>query len=274
MVAGYNFDIRTVTRSYRIRAYPNGAQRRLLDNWFGAARWLWNTALAIRCEGHRECGLNITSADISRWLTQWKNTPGHEWLREVPATCLTRCLRDQDVAFSRFFAHHSRHPRFKGKRTATSLRFQGIGTAWAKGVMSLPKCGALRLAESLPACARPNLVTLRRDAAGRYHVSFCVRVETPLLPITHRVVGVDLGLRTLATLSTGKKISNAKFYHGQLRYVRQQQRCLARRRKGSRRWEKQRMRMARIHAEIRQRRAAAVHALTTHLVREFDVILY
>jgi transposase len=89
-----------VTRSYRIRAYPNGAQRRLLDRWLGAVRWLWNTALEIRSEGYRECGLTLTGNDISRWLTQWRRTAGHEWLALVPATCLTRCLRDQDTAFS------------------------------------------------------------------------------------------------------------------------------------------------------------------------------
>jgi transposase len=62
LAAGYNFHIRTVTRSYRIRAYPNGAQQRLLDRWFGAARWLWNTALEIRSEAYRECGLTLTAA--------------------------------------------------------------------------------------------------------------------------------------------------------------------------------------------------------------------
>ena len=44
-------------RSYRLRVYPNGAQRRLLDRWFGATRWLWNTALEIRSEAYRSCGL-------------------------------------------------------------------------------------------------------------------------------------------------------------------------------------------------------------------------
>src|SRR2546430_15619134 len=76
LAAGYNFKIRTVTRGYRIRAYPNGAQRRLLHRWFGAARWLWNTALEIRSEAYRECGLTLTGNDVSRWLTQWKSTPG------------------------------------------------------------------------------------------------------------------------------------------------------------------------------------------------------
>jgi len=49
----------TVTRSYRIRVYPNGGQRRLLERWFGAIRWLWNTALAIRSEAYRVCGLKL-----------------------------------------------------------------------------------------------------------------------------------------------------------------------------------------------------------------------
>jgi putative transposase len=75
----------TVTRSYRIRAYPNGAQRRFLDRWLGAARWLWNRALEIRSEAYRECGLTLTGNDISRWLTQWKSTPEHEWLAQVLA---------------------------------------------------------------------------------------------------------------------------------------------------------------------------------------------
>ena len=103
-------------------------------------------------------------------------------------------------------------------------------------------------------------------------MSFCAQVETSLLPITHRVVGVDLGLKDLATLSTGEKIPNHKRYHARLRYLRQQQRCLARRQKGSRRREKQRLRVARAHARARQERQAALHALTTRLVREFDLI--
>jgi Helix-turn-helix domain/Putative transposase DNA-binding domain len=171
--------MKTVTRSYRIRAYPNGAQRRLLDRWFGAARWLWNTALEIRSGAYRECGLTLTGNDVSRWLTQWKGTPGHEWLAQIPATCLTQCLRDQDAAFRHFFAHRARYPRFKGKSTSGSLRFQGVGAAWARGLVSLPKLGALKLAESLPEVARPDLVTL----------------------------------------PTGEKIPNPKRYHSRLRYL-------------------------------------------------------
>jgi putative transposase len=155
--------MRSITRSYRIRAYPNGAQRRLLESWFGASRWLWNTTLGIRSEAYRVCGLN------------------------------------QDAAFRNFFARRALYPKFKRKSAAASLRFQGVGVAWARGIVSLPKLGSLKLAESLPKVERPDLVTLSRDAAGHYHVSFCAEVETALLRITHRVVGVDVGLTHLAT---------------------------------------------------------------------------
>jgi putative transposase len=138
--------------------------------------------------------------------------------------------------------------------------------------VSLPRLGGLKLAEALPEVGRPDHVTLSRDSAGRYHVSFCARVPASPLPITHRVVGIDLGLQDLATLSTGEKIPNPKRYHARLRYLRQQQRCLARRQKSSRRREKQRLRVARAHARARQERQAALHALTTRLVREFDLI--
>jgi putative transposase len=262
-----------VTRSYLIRAYPNGAQQRLLDRWFGATRWLWNTALEIRSEGYRACKLTLTGNDLSRWLTQWKRTPGHEWLADVPATVLTQCLRDQDRAFANFFAQRARYPRFKRKnRSRMSLRFQEVAAAWAVGILKLPKLGALRLAEALPEVERPDTVTLAREATGSYYVSFSARVASAVLPIVQRSVGVDVGVTHLATLSTGEKVPNPRHYQARLRYLRQQTRCLKRRQAGSQRREKQRLRIARAHARIRHARQNALHALTTRLVRDFDII--
>jgi len=265
--------MRTITRSYRIRSYPNGAQR-LRDRWFGAYRWLWNTALEIRTAAYRECGLTLTGNDISRWLTQWKGTQGHEWLKAVPATCLTQCLRDQDIAFRNFFAGRAQYPKFKRKGNAGSLRFQGAGAGWQRRILSLPKLGVLKLAESLPSVDRPDLVTLTLDATGRYFVSFCAEVERAPPSLSYRGpgVGVDLGLKHLATLSTGEKIENPKHYQARLRYLRQQQRCLSRRQKGSRRRERQKLRVARAHAKVRQARQYALHDLTTRLTQEYDLI--
>ncbi len=246
----------------------------MVDRWLGAVRWLWNTSLGIRSEAYRECKLSLTGVDISRWLTEWKRTPGHTWLADVPATCLTQCLRDQDRAFTHFFAHRARYPKFKQKRAAGSLRFQDLGAAWSQGVLRLPKLGRLKLAEELPGVEKPDLITLSKDAAGRYFVSFSTEIDRSSLslPTVNRSVGVDLGLTHLATLSSGEKIPNPRRLKAHLRYLRQQQRCLARRKKGSKRRERQRLRVARIQARIHQERQAAIHQLTTGLVRQYDLI--
>jgi putative transposase len=172
----------------------------------------------------------------------------------VPATALTQCLRDQDRAFSGFFTRRTRYPRFKPKRGRQSLRFQGVGASWRSGVLWLPKLGALKLAEELPEVERPDMVSLSRDAAGAYFVSFCAEVPRTSRTGTGELVGVDIGLTHLATLSTGEKIPNPRHYQRRLRYLRQQQRCLARRHKGSHRREKQRVRVARAHARVREAR--------------------
>ncbi|MDP9010933.1 MAG: transposase, partial [Pseudomonadota bacterium] len=178
--------------------------------------------------------------------------------------------------FRNYFAGRAQYPKFKRKRKgrAGSLRFQDAGTGWKRGILSLPKLGVLKLAESLPSVDRPDLVTLTLDAAGRYFVSFCADVEKapPSLSCWAPAVGVDLGLKHLATLSTGEKIDNPKHYQARLRYLRQQQRCLSRRQKGSRRREKQKLRVARAHAKVRQARQYALHDLTTRLTQDYDLI--
>jgi putative transposase len=274
--------VATLTRSYRIRAYPNGAQQRMLDRWFGASRWLWNTALGIRSAAYRLYELTLTGNDLSSWLTQWKRTPGHEWLADVPATCLTQCLRDMDRAYTNFFEKRTRYPKFKRRRTRVSLRFQDIGAGWESGILSLPKLGKMKLAEDLPRIkgedperafiAMPSMVTLSRDAAGRYHVSFCAEVEVEPLPSTGLAVGVDLGLTHLATLSTPEKIPAPKHYFARQRYLRRQQRALARKQPGSKRWQKQKLRVAKAAAQVAAQRAYDLHQLTTMLVRRSDII--
>lgn len=227
----------------------------------------------------RRRGESISGIDISRRLTQLKKTRRYAWLANTPATCLVQTLRDQDSAFRHFFRRVKAgetpgYPRFRSRYdAAVSLRFQDVSVAkWVRGEVSLPKLGRVKLAESLPSIACPDTVTLKREADGHYYVTFSAEVEVRPLPPTGKAVGVDLGLNHLATLSTGEKIDNPRKYQARLRYLRQQQRCLSRRRKGSKRRERQRLRVARAHAKVRAQRQYAAHQLTTRLVREHDVI--
>jgi putative transposase len=296
----------TVTQSYRIRAYPNGAQRRMLDGWFGAVRWLWNTALEVRSAAYRAMGLRLNGNDISRWLTDWKRTAGHEWLQDVPATVLTQTLRDQDQAFRNFYGVKkdgtkrkvkAGYPQPKNRWGRKSLRFQDIGKAWEQGALRLPKLGVLKLAESLPRVAGeaptavaeegpfvpvPDRVTLSRDAAGRYHVSFQVVTEVAPLPATGRTCGVDLGITNLATIAwsdgTLETVEAPRHYFARRRYLRRQKRKLSRRvgaRKGepkSARYLKQKAQVAKVEAQVAAQRVNSLHELTTDLARRADLV--
>lgn len=266
-------------RSYRIRAYPNSAQIRMLNQWFGASRWLWNWALDSRTKAYQRRKESVTGINISRRLTKLKQLPRFAWLTKPPATCLTQTLRDQDTAFAHFFRRVKSgetpgYARFRSRNDHTvSLRFQDISEPkWARGIVSLPKLGPVKLAEGLAPVACPDTVTLKREADGRYYVTFSAVVKINPLPAQASAIGVDLGLTHLATLSTGQKIENPHHLANRLRYLRQQQRCFTRRIKGSQRRERQRLRVARAHRKVADQRSYALHALTTRLVREHQII--
>lgn len=159
----YDRFMSVTVRSFRIRAYPNGAQVRMLNHWFGAMRWLWNHALEMRTKAYQRRQESITGVDISRHITKLKKLPRFAWLAKVPATCLTQCLRDQDKAFTNFFRRVKAgetpgYPRFRSRHdNAVSLRFQDVSEAkWARGIVSLPKLGPVKLAESLPKRPAPT----------------------------------------------------------------------------------------------------------------------
>lgn len=276
---GYNTCMPAAVRSYRIRCYPNPAQVRMLNQCFGASRFVFNYALESRKKAYERRKESVTSIDISRRLTRLKTLPRFAWLAKPPATCLTQTLRDLDAAYNHFFRRVKAgetpgFPRFRSRYDNTvSLRFQDVSESkWGRGIASLPKLGAVKLAENLPDVSCPDTLTLKREAGGRYYVTFSATVEIAPLPVTTSVIGVDLGLKHLATLSSGEKIENPRKLAKRLRYLKQQQRCLSRRQKGSKRREKQRLRVARSHRKVADQRAYALHALTTRLVREHQII--
>ena len=95
-------------------------------------------------------------------------------------------------------------------------------------------------------------VTVIKDAAGRYFLSFVVEIEPNPIPAQNDSVGVDLGVSTFATLSTGEKINAPKPLNRNLRRLKTKQRKLARKRKGSKRRERQRQQVAKTMAELRR----------------------
>lgn len=261
-------------KAFKYRFYPTVEQVEQLAKTFGCVRYVWNWALELRTKAYRENNEKLQYAALSRKLTELKCDPEREWLREPRSACLQQSLRHQEQAFANFFAKRGRYPKFKnrhGKQSATYsyVAFRWDGDALILGKMSKP----LRVVWCRPLEGRPVSATVTRDASGRYFVSLQCDVPQPEpLPETDRAVGVDLGLNHFAVLSDGQKISHPKYLAHDLRRLRRAQQALSRKQKGSNRRAQARLRVAKIHARIADKRTDFLHKLSTTLIRENQTI--
>jgi putative transposase len=268
--------VKTVRRAYRYRFYPTPEQADLLNRTFGCVRLVWNMALAERMRRYKDEGTSTSYVDTAHWLTGWKQDPGLEFLREVSNVPLQQALRHQQNAFAAFFGKRARYPQFTSKRkNRASASFASNAFRVKDGRLWLAKMDAplnIRWSRPLPDGAEPTTVTVSRDPAGRWHVSILVEQQIAQYPPTGVATGIDAGLTALATLSDGRKVTNPRHERRDRKRLRKAQRNLARTQKGSKNREKARVKVARVHARITDRRRDHLHKTTTMLVRESQAL--
>ncbi len=267
---------RTVKRAFKYRFYPTDVQAAELSRTFGCVRLVYNMALQARTEAwtlhQQRVNYNATSA----MLTGWKKTEELAFLNDVSSVPLQQTLRHLQVAFTNFFAKRARYPTFKSKKKSRrSAEYTTSGFRYRDGRLTLAKMtDPLNIVWSrpLPEGAAPSTVTVSQDAAGRWFVSLlCDDVIAPV-PAAG-AVGVDAGLDSLLTLSTGEKVTNPRYERKDRTRLARAQRELARKEKGSSNQTKARVKVARIHARIADRRRDHLHKTTTRLVRENQTIV-
>jgi len=231
-------------RGFKYRIYPNESQRDQIARTFGCCRFVYNRALDVKKTAYSETGKSIATNDLIKMIPAWKRDPETSWLAQVDSMALQQSIRDLD-----------------------------------RNHIALPKLGNVRAKVSRPLQGRFMSVTVSLDAAGRYFATFlCTDVPSKDAPATDREVGIDLGVKTLATLSDGTKIENPRHLKKYERKLAREQRRLSRRKgtrrgeKQSRRYLKQRKRVARIHAKIADARTDALHKVTTMLADENQVL--
>ncbi|WP_405653485.1 RNA-guided endonuclease InsQ/TnpB family protein [Streptomyces sp. NBC_00019] len=265
-------------RAFKYRFYPSDAQAAELLRTFGCVRKVYNLALAARTEAwarQERVNYNATSA----MLTAWKRTEELAFLNEVSSVPLQQTLRHLQSAFTHFFAKRAKYPRFKSRKTSRkSAEYTSSGFRIRDGRLTLAKMADpldVVWSRPLPEGAKPSTVTVSQDAAGRWFVSIlCEDPSVKPLPATDAVVGIDVGLDHLLTLSTGEKVANPRHERRDRARLAKAQRELSRKAKGegvNRR--KARRRVARIHARIADRRRDLLHQLTTRLVRDNQTLV-
>lgn len=258
-------------KAYKFRLYPTPEQEVLIHKTFGCCRFVYNHYRAEREAAYKERGETLNYYACCKDLTRLRKE--HAWLQEVNSQSLQASLRNLDDAYRNFFRGDSSYPRFKSKHDRYK-KFKAKQNVVIDGKkIRLPKIGAIECRFSKQVKGRIINATVSQNPSGKYFVSIqCTDVEIAPLPKTGENCGIDLGIKDLAITSYGYKYPNHKYTYASEEKLAKLQRRLSRKPKGSKRWEKQRIKVARLQEHIANQRYDNMQKLTTDLIRKYDVI--
>ena len=259
--------------SHKYRAYPTDDQAVLLAKTFGCARFVWNSILDWRSKEYSLHGTKINYTKSAARLTEMKQNPDLIWLYEVSNVALQQSLRNQDKAFSSFFAKRGKYPKFKAKHDKQSIRLMSNAFRIKDGKLFIAKSDEpLIFVQSRPLPGKVTSITISKDASGRYFVAFQGEDEKALLPAVPKSVGIDLGLTHFAVTSDGEKIAAPKIYRKHEAKLARHQRAMSRKQKGGKNRNRARVKVARIHARIADTRKDFLHKLSTRIIRDNQTV--
>ena len=265
--------MRKINRTYKFRLYPTKAQTELLAKHFGCTRFVYNYFLNQRQEQYRLTGKSDNYNAQAKILTELKNQEETAWLKEVNAQSLQFAIRCLETAYTNFFKKRAKFPNFKSKRSKNSFTAPQSSTI-SENRLFIPKfkegikCRVHRAVKG-----EIGKVTITKTPSGKYFASVHTEEEyvTPLEK-TKKSVGLDLGLKDLLTTSEGERFTNNHYTKEYERKLATAQRHLSRKKKGSRGYENQRLKVARLHEKISSRRVDYLHKCSISIVRRYDVI--
>ncbi|MFV0466707.1 MAG: RNA-guided endonuclease TnpB family protein [Lachnospiraceae bacterium] len=280
-----------IKKAFKYRLYPNKEQMELINKTIGCCRFVANFAISEQKKEERYW--DITNELVQQgflaennYKTKFFNKVQsvkdivqlkkyYTWLKEVDSIALQASVENVADAYSRYYKKQSDKPKFKSKKNPIqSYTTKNINEniKIVDRYTQLPKLGLVRFANSRDILGTMKRATISRASSGKYFVSLLVETEVNKLPKTGSVVGVDVGLAKFATLSNGMQYNNPKFFQSLEKKLAKEQRILSRRIKGGSNWNKQRIKVARIHEKIANCRTDYLQKLSTEVVKNHDII--
>lgn len=262
----------SIIKTYKYKIKANSKLESVFDGWIGSCRTVYNLSLDVRSTAWRMRRANVSKYDLIRQLPELKR--GFPWLLDTPSQALQNAVERMDLAYKRFFTG-SGFPKWakKGVYASVTLK-QGVRLDMEGNRIFLPKAGWVRYFNSrnIPGLKKIRTVTIKKQVDG-YHMSLCVEQDNPCTgqePLyDNQVVGVDLGVASLATLSDGRAYQNHAALKKWLRRLRVEQRALARKKKGSRARAKCKGRIAKLHLKVANIRKDQHNKATTDIVKGY-----
>ena len=269
-------------RVHKIKLDPTAVQEEYFLRACGVARFAFNWALA-EWKAEYEAGGKPNEAALRKRLNAIK-AEHFPWMSEVTKVAPQNAIKNVGIAFQNFFRRVKQggkpgYPRFKKKGMHDSFRADnGPQNSESHAVecvgktIKLPRCGVVRMREELRFVGRTLAATVSRMADGWYVAVLVDTTDCLSGPLHRGTVGVDLGIKEFATLSTGEIIPALKPHRAAHQRLVRLSRSLSRKQKGSSNRAKAKTKLAKLHQRIGNIRTNALHKLTTKLATEFDTI--
>ncbi len=254
----------------------NNLQRTQLAKHCGVSRHAWNWGLGLTKQilDHNQANPDQkikfpTAIDLHKWLVALVK-PECPWYYECSKSSPQEALRALRTAWDRCFKKKAGVPRFKKKGKADNFTLEGAVKILGGNKIQVPKIGVLKTYEKLPQVATKSVSISR--TADRWYISFRFEVVPTDLDKSVPVVGVDLGVKTLATLSTGEVFEGSKSYRRYEQKLSRLQFLCRHKQRGSSNWRKAQKKIARLHQKIANIRKDTLHKLTSYLAKNHSRI--
>jgi putative transposase len=262
-----------IKRAYKTELKLNDKQRTVCIKHAGTSRFAYNWGLARRIEAYKKEGKTLNAMALHRELNRLKKTD-YFWMYEVSKCSPQEALRDLDKAFKKFFEHHAKYPRFKSKKKGIgSFRLTGTIKV-SNNAVQLPRLGELKLKEKgyLPTNTHILSATVS-EHAGRWFVSIQVEEDIEIPENNNPIVGVDIGINSMAKASDETVFQNPRALRRYERKIKKIQREVSRKQKKSNNRKKAVRKLQRAYKHVEDIRTDAIHKTTIWLARNKSVIV-
>ena len=262
-------------KSYQYRIYPTKAQETILENQLEECRWLYNHFIEVRKKTYEETGKSLTMFAQQKTLPELKAL--RPSLESIHSQVLQNVATRVDLAYKAFFrrlkdGEKPGYPRFKGKYRYHSMTFTQSGFSLKEKVLTLSKVEDIKIILHRPRLGTVKTCNIKRSSTGKWYVTFVTEINIVCKNIPTEQVGIDVGISSFATLSTGEPIENPKFFKTDEKELGKAQRKFSKTEKGSPERKKRRKPVARIHERIKFRRHNFAHQLSKRIVKKYGFI--
>ena len=271
-------------KAYKFRMYPDKEQEVQLAKTFGCCRLVYNYYLARKIELYKSEQKSLSKYDCNNHLNrELKKSEEYIWLKEIDKFALTNSVYNLDTAYKNFFREIKKgnknqgFPKFKSKKInrhsyTTNFTNNNIEVDFKNNKIKLPKLRWLDCITHREFNGQIKSCTISKTPSGKYFVSVLVETEHSQLLQNNNAMGMDLGVSDLLITSDGEVIDNRRLTYQYEQKLAKLQRQLAKKKKGSNNFHKQRIKVARLHEKIANKRKDNLHKISSQIVKENQFI--